>query len=232
MKNETVTIKAADGSGAFSAYTAYPDAAKAPAVIVIQEIFGVNKNLRNICDKLAGEGFIAACPDLFWRQEPGIQLTDQSEEEWKRAFELYNGFNVDKGVDDLKAALAHVRALPACSGKAGTQGYCLGGHLAYLMATRSDADCNISYYGVGIENKLDEASKITKPLLMHIAEKDGFVPPPAQEKIIAGLKDKAAIFVYDGMDHAFTRIGGKNFDQAAADLANSRSLAFLKKNLT
>ena len=226
-------IKATDGSGTFSAYVATPKEAKAPAVIVIQEIFGVNKNLRNICDGLAAQGYLAVCPDLFWRQQPGVDITDQTEEEWKQAFALFNGFNVDKGIDDLKATLDFVRAQPACNGNVGTMGFCLGGKLAYLMATRSTTDCNVSYYGVGIEGLLGEKDNIKKPLLMHIAEKDGFVPPAAQERIIVGLKDNKNIEIhtYPGLDHAFTRIGGKNYNKEAAEQAHARTTAFFAKNL-
>ena len=226
-------IRAADGSGTFSAYVAAPEVAKAPAIIVIQEIFGVNKNLRNICDGLASQGYLAVCPDLFWRQQPGVDITDQTEEEWKRAFALFNGFNVDKGIDDLKATLDFVRNDAGCNGKVGTMGFCLGGKLAYLMATRSTTDCNVSYYGVGIEGLLGEKESIKKPLLMHIAEKDGFVPPAAQEKIIASLEDSrnVEIHTYSGLDHAFTRIGGKNYNEAAAKQAHARTAAFFVKNL-
>ena len=231
--NHELQINATDGSGTFSAYAAFPEISPAPAVVVIQEIFGVNKNLRDICLKLADEGFVAICPDLFWRQQPGIQLTDQTDADWKRAFELFNGFNVDKGIDDLKATLDFVRTHPACTGKAGTLGYCLGGKLAFLMATRSDADCNISYYGVGLDALLGESANIKKPLMLHIAEKDEYTPPEAREKIITGLKDNKNVetYVYPGMDHAFTRLGGKHYNHDAAALAYERTEDFLAKNL-
>src|SRR5216683_6653631 len=145
-----VTIRAADG-GSFSGYLATPKGGKGPGILVIQEIFGVNKVMRDIADGYAAQGFTALCPDLFWRQQPGIQLTDQSEAEWKRAFELYQGFNEAKGVGDLIVSLEHLRGLPQSNGKVGTVGYCLGGKLAYLMATRSNADANVGYYGVGID---------------------------------------------------------------------------------
>ena len=226
-------IKAFDGSGTFNAYVAIPKETKAPAIIVIQEIFGVNKNLRDICDGYAQQGYLAVCPDLFWRQEPGIDITDQTEEEWKKAFALFNGFKVDKGTDDLKATLDFIRADAGCNGKVGTVGFCLGGKLAYLMATRSTTDCNVSYYGVGIEGLLSEKDNIKKPLLMHIAEKDGFVPPAAQEKIITTLQGNKSIEIhtYSGLDHAFTRIGGKNYNKEAAEQAHARTAAFFKKNL-
>ncbi|MFQ5773821.1 MAG: dienelactone hydrolase family protein [Kiloniellaceae bacterium] len=226
-----ITIQGPDGS--FGAYLAQPARTPAPAVVVAQEIFGVNQVMREVCDWLAGEGYLACCPDIFWRIEPGIQLTDRTEAEWARAFELFNLFDVDNGIRDLQATLAHLRGHAACSGKAGSIGYCLGGKLAYLMATRSDADCNVSYYGVGLDELLGEAANIAKPLLLHIASKDRFVPPAAQEKVKAGLKDNphVTLHVYEGQDHAFARVGGEHYDKAAADLANRRSLDFLKGNL-
>jgi len=204
-----------------------------PGILVIQEIFGVNTVMRALTDGFAAAGYAALCPDLFWRQQPGIQLTDQTQAEWARAFELYKGFDEGKGVDDLKASLAHLRGLPACTGKVGSVGYCLGGKLAYLMATRSDADCNVGYYGVGIENALEEAAKITRPLMLHIAEKDQFCPPAAQAKIKAALgKDPhVTIHSYPGMDHAFARIGGEHYDKTAADSANARTAEFFKRHL-
>jgi carboxymethylenebutenolidase len=227
------TVKVSDGS--FVAYVSAPKGKpSAPGILVIQEIFGVNKVMRDLCDGLAGQGYLAMCPDLFWRQEPGIQITDKTEAEWKRAFELFQGFNQDKGAQDLIASLAHLRKLPGCSGKAGSVGYCLGGKLAYLMATRSDSDCNVSYYGVGIDGALGEAGKIRKPLLMHIAAGDQFVPKEAQAKIKQALaaNGNVTIHVYEGCDHAFARVGGAHWNAAAAQLANDRSAAFFKKHLS
>ena len=219
--------------GAFGAYLAIPAATPAPGIVVVQEIFGVNQVMRDICDWMAGQGFLACCPDIFWRIEPGIQLTDKTQEEWARAFELFGLFDVDKGIDDLMTTLALMRRQEGCNGKAGSIGYCLGGKLAYLMAARSDADCSVGYYGVGLDELLGEAGGITAPLLMHIASKDQFVPPEAQEKIKAGLAGhpKVTLHVYEGQDHAFARQGGEHYDKAAADLANSRSLEFFKEHL-
>ena len=227
------TVKVSDGS--FAAYVSGPKGKpSAPGILVIQEIFGVNKVMRDLCDDLAGQGYLAMCPDLFWRQEPGIQITDKTEAEWKRAFELFQGFNQDKGAQDLIASLAHLRKLPGCSGKAGAVGYCLGGKMAYFMATRSDADCSVSYYGVGIQDVLGEGGKIKKPLLMHIAAEDQYVPKDAQAKIKQGLaaNGNVTIHVYEGCDHAFARVGGAHWNAAAAKLANDRSAAFFKKHLS
>jgi len=230
MKTEELKISASDGSGSFMAFVSLPETdVPAPAVVVIQEIFGVNANMREICQNLSQAGYIAVCPDLFWRQEPGVQLTDKTEGEWARAFELYKGFDVDRGVDDLKSTLATIRRDARCSGRVGNIGFCLGGKLSYLMATRSDADCSVSYYGVGIEDLVQECANIKKPLLMHIAEKDKFVLPAAQEKILVAVKENPRVtaHVYIGLDHAFARIGGQHYDAEAARLANARTADFL-----
>jgi carboxymethylenebutenolidase len=227
-----IQIDAADG-GTFNAYLARPDSGNGPGIVVIQEIFGVNDVMRKTCDDLAKDGYFALCPDLFWRQTPGVQLTDKTEEEWAKAFELMKGFSATRGIEDLIASLDHLRGFEGCTGKVGTIGYCLGGKLAFLMATRSDADCNVSYYGVGIENSLDEANAITKPLLMHVAKKDKFSSPEAQTQIrdVLGKNICVTIHTYPGCDHAFARVGGEHYDREAAELANRRSAAFLAENL-
>jgi carboxymethylenebutenolidase len=219
--------------GVFTAYVARPTAARAPAIIVIQEIFGVNAVMRAICDDLAAQGYLAVCPDLFWRIEPGIDITDQSDADWKRAFELFNAFDVDAGVRDIAATLEVVRADPGCRGKVGAVGFCLGGLLAFLTATRTDADASVGYYGVGIERFTGEADKLASPLLLHIAEEDQFVPKPAQELIRNALKNhpQIEIFNYPGRDHAFARKGGAHYDAQDAALAEQRTLAFFKKTL-
>lgn len=228
-----IDIAAKDGGG-FTGYLAAPDAKSAPGVVLIQEIFGVNQVMRELADGLAAQGYLVLCPDIFWRQEPGIQITDQSEEEWKKAFQLFQGFDVDKGVDDLIATLDHLRGLDGCNGKAGAVGYCLGGKLAYLMAARSDADCSVGYYGVGIEELTGEAGGISRPLLLHIAKQDGFVPPEAQATVHAALDGNANVTLYDyeGADHAFARRGGEHYDRAATELANRRTADFFAAHLS
>jgi carboxymethylenebutenolidase len=228
---ERITIKGEDGE--FAAYVARPAAAKAPAVVVIQEIFGVNQVMRDICDGLAAEGFVAVCPDLFWRIEPGIDITDQSEAEWKRAFELFNAFEVGPGVRDIAATIDTVRGWSEVTGKVGAVGFCLGGLLAFLTACRTDSDASVSYYGVGIEQRLGEADKLAHPLLMHIAEEDQFVPKEAQKLILHTLKNhpEITIHTYPGRDHAFARVGGQHYDEADAKLANGRTLAFFRQHL-
>jgi carboxymethylenebutenolidase len=232
MPNESLTIPTADG--AFRAYVAVPEGrGPFPAVVVIQEIFGVNRFVRAVADKLAADGYLAVAPDLFWRIEPGVDITDQSDAEWKKAFELYTAFDVPQGVKDIAATIAKVRADPRCNGKVGAVGYCLGGLLAFLTAVRTDADASAAYYGVGIDNFVGEAGGMKNPLLLHIAEEDQFVPKAAQAKVVAALKDKPAVEIhtYPGRDHAFAREHGQHYDAADAAKANARTAAFFKRTL-
>src|ERR1700749_231529 len=163
--------------------------------------------MRDVTDGLAAQGYLAICPDLFWRIEPDIDITDKSEAEWKKAFELFNAFDVDAGVKDIQATIRQIRKDPGCNGKVGVVGFCLGGLLAFLTATRTDADASVAYYGVGIERFTAEAEKLARPLLLHIAEEDQFVPKPAQELIVGALKNhpQIEIHTYPGRDHAFAR---------------------------
>lgn len=231
MSGEWAHIKASDGSGSFRAYMAKPKGGDGPAVIAIQEIFGINEGMREICDRLSQAGFTAIAPDLFWRQEPGIELTDKTDAEWAKAFKLYKGFNVDKGIEDIRATIAYAREQGA--DKVGAVGYCLGGLLAYLTATRSDADACVGYYGVGIHDHLEEARNITKPVLLHIAGADEFVPAEAQKKMHQGLDSHPHVTLYDypGQNHAFARPDGIHFDANSASAANKRTFDFFKKNL-
>ena len=232
MSGSEITIHGPDGD--FMGYLATPASGSGPGVVVAQEIFGVNEVMRGVCDWLADSGYMALCPDLFWRQEPGIQITDQSDEEWQRAFQLYQGFDVDKGIDDLKTSIDSLRGIEGCSGQVGGVGFCLGGLLAYLMATRTPVDCAVGYYGVAIADKLDEAGNITKPLTLHVATEDEFVPKEAQARVADGLAGNAnvTIHTYEGRDHAFARPGGAHYDEAAANLANARTLELFKANLS
>ena len=229
---ERWTITTPDGD--FFAHVVRPAAPGPwPAVVAIQEIFGVNAVMREICDGLAAQGYLAVCPDLFWRLEPGVDITDKSQAEWDKALDLMGRFDVDKGVEDIRATIDQARGHADCSGKVGDVGYCLGGKLAFLTACRTDADASVAYYGVGLDQHLDDAKSLSAPLMLHIAEEDGFVPKPAQAKIIAALKDSpnVTIHTYPGRDHAFARPGGAHFHREDAEGANRRTLDFLAKHL-
>lgn len=230
MSGSHVTIATQDGT--FGGYLASPSTGNGAGIVVIQEIFGVNRFMRAVADGYAARGYVALAPDLFWRIEPGIQLDDKVETDKGRAFSLFGRFDPDLGVRDIGAAIHHLRDTEKCS-RVGAVGYCLGGLLAYLTAARTDVDASVGYYGVSIEDKLGEAANIKKPLLLHIAEKDQYVPPAAQKKIIEGLKGNAnvAIHAYAGMDHAFARVGGDHYDPANAELANGRTATFFRQHL-
>lgn len=227
-----ITIKSLEARD-FSAYCALPAAGKGPGLIVIQEIFGVNANMRKICDDYAAMGYVAVCPDLFWRQEPGVQITDQSPAEWDHAFELYKGFDVEAGVRDLLSTLAHMRAMRECNGKIGVVGYCLGGKLAYLMAARSDVDASVGYYGVELDKYADEMHDIRMPLMLHIAGLDKYMPPEIRAPFLQAVARNPVVtpYVYENVDHAFARIGGQNYNKEAADLANKRTEEFFARYL-
>jgi carboxymethylenebutenolidase len=222
------TIEAPQGD--FKAYIATPAKPNGAALVVIQEIFGVNQVMRDLTDQYAEQGYIAICPDLFWRIEPGIDITDKTPEEWSQAFDLFGKFNPDTGIEDIQSTIKHVRSYvqkEGATGKVGAVGYCLGGLLAYLTATRTDIDASVSYYGVGIADRLGEAANIKLPLLMHVASKDKFVPPDQQAVIQGALatNNLVSIHTYEGLDHAFARQGGEHWDEAGASLANQRTSA-------
>jgi carboxymethylenebutenolidase len=221
----SISIQATDGSGAFSAYVVEPKVKPAGVVVLIQEIFGVNQAMRDIAAWVADLGFIAVCPDLFWRIEPGIDITDKSDAEWKRAFELFQAFDQEKGIEDLKATISASRSMPGANGKVATMGYCLGGRLAFMMAEQSDADANISYYGVGLDGLLGDLGKVTKPLIVHIADKDAFFPPEGRAAVVAATEGHklAVTYVYPNADHAFARVNGIHWDGRSATIANGRS---------
>jgi carboxymethylenebutenolidase len=231
-----ITIDATDGAGSFSALVVEPaaHAALAGAVVLIQEIFGVNDAMRATAEQVANLGFIAICPDLFWRIKPGIDLTDKTEAEFNQALAYMNQFDQARGIDDLKATLATARTLPGSNGRAGTMGYCLGGRLAVMMAVQSDADVNISYYGVGLDGLLGELPKVSKPLLVHIADQDAFFPPEGRAAVVAATAGSSVVssYVYPNADHAFARVGGVHWDGLSAAIANGRSAAALAAALT
>lgn len=231
--SESLTIDMGQ-EGAFACHVARPQGpGPAPVIIVIQEIFGVNAGIRGKCQWLAEAGFIAIAPDLFWRLEPGVELTDKTQAEWDKALDLMNRYDVDQGIKDLQAVMTQARTLDGASGRVGTMGYCLGGKIAYLMAARTDIDASVGYYGVGLDELLGEASAIQKPLMLHIAELDKFSTPEKRDAVVAGLQGNSAVtlHVYPGMDHAFTRVGGEHYDAAAAKLADERTLAFFQDRL-
>jgi carboxymethylenebutenolidase len=230
--SEQLSITVEDGS--FSCYVARPATpGPHPVIVVLQEIFGVNAGIRTIAENYAAKGYIAVAPDLFWRAEPGLSMSEDREGDWERGFAIYSAYDFDKGPRDIAATVARARTLDGASGKVGVTGYCLGGLLTYLTAARSRADAYVAYYGGATENYVGEATGVVDPLLYHLAEEDEYIGKEAQVAIRAALAGRPGVEVYSypGCNHAFARPGGNHYNGPAATLANERTDAFLKRYL-
>ena len=225
-----VTIKSFDDQS-FDGYLALPTSGYGPGIVVLQEIFGVNTHMRSVTDWYAAHGFVALCPDLFWRMERGVELDSATDHE--KAIEFYLRLDEAKAVEDAAAAVEFLRHYGGCNGQVGAIGFCLGGNLAYLLSVRFKPDCAVGYYGVSIEKTLDEAASLSSPLMLHIAVKDQYCPPEAQAAIRAALENNPLVTIheYPEREHAFGRPGGEHYHQADAELANLRSLEFLVTHL-
>jgi carboxymethylenebutenolidase len=229
----TIRIETFDHDGTFDAYVAEPAGGKASAaIVVIQEIFGVNAGIRRKCDQLAEAGYLAIAPDLFWRLEPGIELDPDIPDQMQAALNLMGQFNQDLGIRDIEATIRVARDRVG-GGKVGAVGYCLGGRLAYMTAARTDVDATVGYYAVGIDGLLGEKHAIARPLMLHIAGNDGFVGPEIQAAMHAGLDDHPRVTLHDypGVDHGFATEFGKRRVDDAATRADQRTMAFFADNL-
>lgn len=229
----TTTIATLDGAGDFHAYRAAPAGTPKAAIVVIQEIFGVNAGIRRKCDTLAEAGYLAIAPDLFWRLERGIELDPDIKPEFDRALELMGKFDQDKGVADIEATIRAARAELGDGSKVGVVGYCLGGRLAFMTAARTDVDASVGYYGVGIDGLLGEKHAIAHPVLLHVPEEDHFVDKDAQAAMHAGLDDHPKVTIYDyaGEDHGFATEFGERRSDASAKLADERPAKFFAEHL-
>lgn len=228
---EYTSITSPDGS--FAAYLARPSKTPAAAIVVIQEIMGVNHTIRGVADDLARQGFLAIAPDIFWRLEPGIDLDDRKPAEWQKAIGFYQAFDLAKGVADVSATVAAAKSLPGANGKVGVMGFCLGGLLTFLSAARNEADAFVAYYGGGTDQHIAEGAKIKRPLLMHLAGDDEYIGKEPQRIINEGLKSnpQVEIHTYPGRNHAFTRQQGAHYHAADSEIANNRTYAFFKAKL-
>ena len=229
---ETATIPTLDAAASFPAYVARPSAAPKAAVIVIQEIFGVNEGIRRKCDAWASEGYLAVAPELFWRFAPGCELDPDVPEQLQEAFGHFGAYDPDDGVKDIEATIHWVRRSQGIA-KVGCVGYCLGGKLAYMAATRTDISASVGYYGVMIDQMLGESHAIAHPLMLHIPTADHFVGPEAQQAMHAGLDShpKVTLYDYPGLDHGFAAETGARRDEAGAALADQRTRAFFAEHL-
>lgn len=222
----------AGGGERYDGYLALPRAGKGPAVIIVQEIFGVNAHIRSVAEQYALAGYVALAPDIFWRTERRVELGYEGADRDK-GLALLKSLDVERTVADLGAAAKTLRALPETAGKMGAVGFCFGGQLAYLMAARGTTDAAVSYYGGGIQNKLDEAANVRVPILFHYAEHDSSIPPTAVAQVkqqFAGQAN-AQFFDYPGVGHGFNCSDRSAYDQHASALAHGRTLTFLSQHL-
>ena len=230
---ESRTISTLDGKNSFTAYVARPADTPKAAIVVIQEIFGVNAGIRRKCDTLAEAGYLAYAPDLFWQLEPGIELDPDIEPEMQRALSLMGEFDQDQGVRDIEATIKAARAELGGTGKVGAVGYCLGGRLAFMTAARTDVDASVGYYAVGVDGLLGEKHAIAHPVMLHIPQEDHFVDKATQAKMHEGLDGDAKVTLHDypGEDHGFATEFGKRRSPESAELADRRTMEFFAENL-
>ncbi|WP_205452123.1 dienelactone hydrolase family protein [Sphingobium estronivorans] len=232
MRTEYVKVPMRNG-GEMGAYVAYPDTTPAGSVIAIMEIWGVNDTMRHHAKEYAEAGYICLVPDLFWRQEQGVELSDRNPADVEKAFDLYYGFDYDLGVEDMEDVEAYLRTLPESNGKVGAVGYCLGGKLCYMMCCRTEIDCAVAYYGTYIEHNIREVGNLHRPFMLHMAMKDRWVQAEVNELLLRKLSPNPLVEIhqYPGADHAFARHGGLTYSKPEADKALDLSIEFFNRHL-
>ena len=233
MQERSEQVPAPDGTGTFAAHVAVPDAGSGPGIVVLHEIFGVNDYVTGACRRLAELGYVALAPDLFWRTAPGLAL-GHDEDGLAQAMENVTTFDAGAAVGDAAAALDHLRSLPEVRGGAGVLGFCLGGTLAYLVAAAAEPDAAVSYYGSGVPGALDQAERITCPLLVHFGGDDPYIPRDQIDAARAALADRPGVtfVIHEGAGHAFDNWLAPSFHQpAAAEVAWRQTADFLARAL-
>jgi carboxymethylenebutenolidase len=229
------TITAGDG-GSFEAYCAVPDSGSGPGMLLFQEIFGINDNMRGLADRLAEAGYVALVPDMFWRIEPRFERKDESG--FGDAIAMVQKFDFTTGVADIQATHAHLLGMEECTGKVGAMGFCLGGGLAFAAATMSRVDgrgpdAAVPYYGSPVNDMLDQAGNLDCPTMFHYGNNDPFIPEDKIADVEAAVAGRSNVVFhrYDA-GHAFSNWDAPSmYDKAAADLAWSRTMDFLNTNL-
>ncbi|MBD7939968.1 dienelactone hydrolase family protein [Brevundimonas sp. Sa3CVA3] len=219
-------ITAADGYR-FNAYVA---GVSGPGLVIAHEIFAVNASMRAVADWLAGQGFRVAVPDLFARQGNIRELNPALEEDRNTGMALLKGLDEDLAVSDILATADYLASSADDDARVGVVGYCMGGKLAYLTATKA-AYPAVSYYGVGIEAVLDRHTDLMAPVLLHLPVEDSLCLPDSQARIKAALAGNPLVSIssHDGVGHAFARRKSPAFMAEAAEIADGQTIAFLNK---
>ncbi len=227
---KAITVPAAADAGAFLVYVAEPDDRPRGTIIVVQEIYGVNADIRRKCDLLARQGYLAVAPDLFWRLEPGVELDPYAASTRDHALGLAKRFDTDAGVRDVQTVINRVRDLADPDVKVGLIGYSLGARIAALAVARTDIDAAVGYYGVRLPMMLGESADISRPLMLHIAGLDEHVHPDVQSALHLGLDAHPLVTLHDYPDqhHDFAYAFGPLRSEVAARLADERTMTFLE----
>ena len=226
----SITTRWIDIAPGFAGYLALPPAGSGPALLLFQEIFGVNEHIRAVADQYALDGFVVLAPDVFWRQAPRVELGYEGEDR-QRAIALMQAQQPAELLADIHAAVATLRARPETAGrKLGTLGYCMGGRLAYVAAAQAGVDAAAPFYGGGIHTMLDIAGDIGCPVQFHYAENDSNIPLEAVERVRAALP-QAELHVYPGSTHGFNCWARASYHAPSAALSHGRALQFLSQAL-
>src|SRR5688500_7015481 len=219
----SITTRYETISDGLEAYCAVPESGSGPGMLLFQEIFGINDNIRGLCDKLAGEGYVTLAPDMFWRIEPRFERKDESG--FADAIAMVQKLDMAAAIEDIKATHAHLRGMDACTGKVGATGFCLGGALAFVAATQSKVDATVPYYGSAINDMLDQVDQLDCPAMFHYGNNDPFIPEEKIAEVEAAVAGKPNVVFhrYDA-GHAFSNWDAPSmYDEASANLAWSRT---------
>jgi carboxymethylenebutenolidase len=231
-------IDATDGAGSFDAYCALPPSGRGPGVLLFQEIFGINDNMRGLADRLAGHGYVVLVPDMFWRLEPRFERKDESG--MGDAFGMIQRYDFDHAPADVNATHAHLLAMPECTGRVGAMGFCFGGALAFVAAATSRVDgkgidASVCYYGSAINDMLAMVGSIDCPVMYHYGEADDFIPPDnvdAVERAVAACPGVEFHRYAAPAGHAFSNWDAPSmYHEPAAESAWDRSIEFFDAHL-
>lgn len=228
---EEIRIQSPDGKS-FAAYLARPSQTPAPGIVLLPEVFNTNPHIRSVCDGYAADGFTVIAPDVYWRQEPGAYLA-YTDEGRAKAQALRAELDTDRFAQDLEDTINALRARDDCTGKVGVMGFCLGGKFTYISSVRHQINAAVSYYGVQIDQHLDEAGNLNCPLLMHFAEHDPHVPTETLEAIRGTFanEQRVEMHVYPGTEHGFNRYGYPPHNEDQAAIARERTIAHFRHYL-
>jgi carboxymethylenebutenolidase len=230
MQTRTETITAPDGQ-TFDAHLVLPESGGGPGILVLQEIFGVNEYIREVCERLAGLGYVAMAPDVFWRIERNVQL-GTGDDALKAAYGYIGQYDWQSGIPDLAAALEHLRALPETGGRAAALGFCFGGTTSFALACVANPDAVVSYYGSGVPDWCDRADDVIAPVLLHFGANDPYIPSEQIDKVREWAESQPSVtFRSYESGHAFDNHTSPMFsDPPAAAAAWEATQQFLAEH--